>query len=150
MKQRSVVYRWVAVMGIAVLVLGAMMRFQSAQAQERDAFQQGQPPAPGFPQPPGGGFGGGGGFAGGRPMMGPMGGGSAIAVSGDSVYVIQGNSLFKFAANDLRLVKRVQLEMGPPPGGPGGPGFEGGPRRPGGEGERRRDGDRKDGERGER
>jgi hypothetical protein len=145
MKQSAVVVKWVGVLVVAGLVLGAMVRFQSAQAQDRrdPAVEQFQPPpgppgavpgAPGEPfGPPGGPLG--------RPMMG---GGVAIAVAGESVYVVQGNSLYKFNADDLRLIKRVTLEAGPPPGRPG---VEGRPARPRGEGDRRPEGDRRrDGE----
>ncbi|MCS6863059.1 MAG: hypothetical protein NZT92_22365 [Abditibacteriales bacterium] len=135
MKQSSVVVKWVGMFVVAALVLGAMVRFQSAQAQNRrdPAVEQFQPPPgpagePGFVPP---------GAPVGRPMMGPT-SGVAIAVAGESVYVVQGNSLYKFTADDLRLVKRVILEPGPLPGRPG---VEGRPDRPRGEGERRRDGE---------
>ncbi len=148
MKQSSVVVKGIGVFVVAGLVLGAMVRFQSVQAQDRrdPAVEQFQPPpgppgAPGFPGVPGApGFGQPGAPMG-RPMMG---GGAAIAVAGESVYVVQGNSLYKFNADDLRLIKRVTLEAGPPPGRPG---VEGRPDRPRGEGDRRPEGERRrDGE----
>jgi len=73
-------------------------------------------PAPGGA--PGGGFGGrGGGF------MGMMGGSTAIAVSGDSVYVVFMGTLFKFNADTLEEVAQVRLRPeGMPMMGPGGAG----------------------------
>lgn len=130
MKQSSVVVKWVGGLVVAGLVLGAMVRFQSAQAQNRQDPPVVQvPPPPGPPGEPG--F-----VPPGAPVGRPMMGGAAIAVQGESVYVVQGNSLYKFNADDLRLVKRVTLEPGPPPGRPRGEGD----RRP--EGERRREGER--------
>lgn len=48
------------------------------------------------------------------PMMGgmcSMTGSSAVTVSGDTIYVVKGNSLYKFD-RDLKLVKRAELEPG--------------------------------------
>jgi hypothetical protein len=54
-----------------------------------------------------------------------MGGGTAIAVSGDSVYVVYMGTLFKFNADTLEEVAQVQLKPAAlanlrPPGAPGG------------------------------
>ena len=55
--------------------------------------------------------------------MGPGGsGGAALAAHGDYVYVLRGNTLYQFAAKDLKLLNKVRLEadrpMGPPMGPP--------------------------------
>ncbi len=60
-------------------------------------------------------------------MMARMGGGTAIAVSGDSVYVIYMGTLFKFNADTLEEEAQVRLQpegmpMGGPPMAPGAPG----------------------------
>jgi hypothetical protein len=100
----------------------AVLSMVAVAAYAQDPRPRGEPPG-GYQSGPAGGFQGPG------PMMrGPVGGGgSAIAVSGDSVFVLQGNALYKFAAGDLTLIKRVQLAPPPPPGGSryeGGPGPE--------------------------
>ena len=72
-----------------------------------------------------------------RPFPGAR-GGAALAVHGDHVYVLSGNTLYQFAAEDLGLVKKVTLQeerpFGPPRGPRRGPG-EGRPdgRRPPGD-----------------
>lgn len=74
-----------------------------------------------------------------RMMMTRMMGSNSVAICahGDYIYVVRGNTLYQFTAEDLQLVNKVQLEerptMGRGPGGPGGPrpGGPGGPR-PGG------------------
>lgn len=64
-------------------------------------------------------------------MMARMGGGTAIAVSGESVYVIYMGTLFKFNADTLEEEAQVRLQpegmpgMGGRPGAPGAPGGAG-------------------------
>jgi hypothetical protein len=60
-------------------------------------------------------------------MMARMGGGAAIAVAGESVYVIYMGTLFKFNADTLEEEAQVRLQpqglpMGGRPGAPGAPG----------------------------
>ncbi len=54
--------------------------------------------------------------------MGPAGGGSvALAAHGDYVYVLRGNTLYQFAAEDLKLLNKVRLEEERPMPRPMGP-----------------------------
>lgn len=39
----------------------------------------------------------------------------AIAVAGDAVFVVKGNTLYKFSADDLSLIAKAELEEEPPP-----------------------------------
>jgi hypothetical protein len=60
-------------------------------------------------------------------MMGRMGGGAAIAVAGDYVYVVYMGTLFKVSADTLTVEHQVALQpqglpMGGRPGAPGAPG----------------------------
>lgn len=60
-------------------------------------------------------------------MMARMGGGTAIAVTGESVYVVYMGTLFKFNADTLEEEAQVRLQpqgmpgMGGAPGAPGAP-----------------------------
>ena len=65
-----------------------------------------------------------------RGMMGSV----AICVAGEHVYVVKGNTLYKFKAEDLTLVAKVALEKVPERGGPSGRG-----ERRGGQGRERPD-----------
>lgn len=110
----------------AVLVIGAVVAVAQPAQPGADPF--GQPPAAaGNPQGGPGGPGGRGGGMMGMPMMGMM-GSPAIAVAEGFVFVVQGGALYKFDANTLDLVKKVQFEEPPAFGGFGG----GGGRRGGG------------------
>lgn len=100
---------------LAIVLVVATVLFVLSRIQAQPA--QGQPPfgGPGL-QPP---------FAGPgspaimpprMPMMQP----AAICATDDFVYVFRGNTLYQFAAKDLRLVKKVTLEEErplPPPDG---------------------------------
>jgi len=99
---------------IGIVALGVLATAISVYAQ---------PPAGGAPGgAPGGGFGGPGGGRGGFMGM-MMGGGPAIAVAGDSVYVVYMGTLFKFNADTLEEIAQVQLKpealanLRPPGGG---------------------------------
>lgn len=105
----------------AMAVLAAVMALQVAPAWgQPDAPREGQgepgqrppqfpPDGPGGFQP---GWSGPGGF--GRFGMAGGGGPAALAVQGDYVYVVRGNTLFQFQVNGLKLVKKVTLEEEPP------------------------------------
>lgn len=74
---------------------------------------------PGQGQPGGGGQGGQGGFGGGRQGGGGFGGGMAtMTVSGDYLYILRGNNLYKVSTSDLRVVKEGMLPMPNQGGGP--------------------------------
>ena len=85
----------------------------------------------GFPGGPGGQ---GGGFPGGGPMgmMRGPGGGASLTATDKYVYVLQGNMLYQYSVEGLKLTAKVQLPQ--QQGGPGGPGGfpGGGPGGPGG------------------
>ena len=49
-----------------------------------------------------------------------------MVADGDSLYILQGNRLFKVSKSDLKVVKEGQLPMNPPMGGGGGQGGNGG------------------------
>ena len=95
------------------------------QQQYQDIQQRpGGPPAQGQP-----GFGGPPGQAGMMQNRGMGGGGGATMVAdGDSLYILQGNHLFKVGKSDLKVVKEGILPMPGPMGGgrPGEPGGGGG------------------------
>ena len=101
-----------AILVAVVLVAGVLLfcRLQSAYAQAPPPppGQPGQPPQ-GMPPTPG---------MEGRPFnMGPrsmmmpgmMGGPAAITAAGESVYVVQGNTLYQFNAKTLKLTNKAQL-----------------------------------------
>ena len=104
------------VLALAVAATVVWLGRQSpAAAQVPDmppAMDDGQlgPPSPMHPgmMPPGGGYGGY------RPMP-IMGGAAAIAAAGEYVYVVQGNTLYQFSANTLKLRNKAQLATTPPP-----------------------------------
>ena len=54
------------------------------------------------------------------------GGGATMVADGDSLYILQGNRMFKVSKSDLRVVKEGNLPMNPPMGGGGGQGGNGG------------------------
>jgi hypothetical protein len=146
--------RWCGIAaGAAALVAGSFLLGQRAQAQQPPPAASGRPnrtgrlvaPQPGATPAPGPGFspgregfaaGGGGGFPGGFDAGGyrggppmphfPPPGGSALAATPTTVYVLQGGSLYAFDAKSLHLITQARI---PGPGGPGGPpppGFGGG------------------------
>lgn len=121
------------------IAIAAAAPAETAQAQPQPP--PGRPPMPGgvggappFPGPPPG-FGGAFGFGFGGPGFGPpfpLGSPpTAMAVSGNSLYILRGNTVFKLDANTLQVQR--QTELPPPSEGPrppGVPGF-GAPRPPG-------------------
>jgi hypothetical protein len=40
-------------------------------------------------------------------------GGGSVAANAEYVYVLQNNTLFQFAANDLKPIKNIQLDGAP-------------------------------------
>jgi hypothetical protein len=104
---------WTAFLGVALgsLLMAGWLAPGQAGAQPPEALT------------PNGAWGGFGGPGMGRPMRPPSSG--ALAVSGKYVYVLQGNSLFQFSAEDLTQLKKVDLpaetfplpEAPPPPPG---------------------------------
>ena len=99
---------------MVVLLLGGLLAYALAQAP--GGFQGGGAGAQGAQ-----------GGQGNRPMMGGMRGmmgmmgGAAIAVSGDAVFVVRGNTLFKFDAETLELLAQAEMPMPEMPQMPGGP-----------------------------
>jgi hypothetical protein len=95
-----------AVIAAATLTVAALGVHQFANAQQ----DQNPPPA----APPGG-FGGGAGRFGG---FGGFGGGTTMAVSGSSVYIVRGNTIYRLDSTDLSVKAQADLPM--PAGGQGG------------------------------
>ena len=133
-----------AVLAVMVAVTGVVTLWPPLQVLAQPDRERDRDEGPGAQRPP---FGRGGpgefergrdefGGPGGMPLLGGGRGGAALAVSGEYVYVLHGNTLYQFAAEDLKLVKKVTLEedrpMGPPMGPPGGERRDFGGRRPGG------------------
>lgn len=123
-----------ATCAVTIVVIGVIALGPATQvlAQPEAQGDQGAPPDEGFqPRPqPGfqprlggpGGPGGPGGFGGPGFNLRTAGlrGGGALAVSGEHVFVLYGNTLYQFAADDLKLIKKVTLQQERPFGPPGG------------------------------
>lgn len=106
---------------IGALSIGATLSNSNAQAADNTPVTQGAPPGPGAqrgqgqpgqpgqfgPQGPGGGM-----------MMGG-GGGTAMVVDADSLYIVQGNRLFKVRKSNLEVIAQGTLPMMRPPEGIG-------------------------------
>ena len=120
---------WLAAGVPALVLLAVLVAFSDALAQPSGKTQKGGTPQTGGvagngQRGGGGGFGGGGGgqgggggFGGGGQGSGGFGGGGfgggSVAANAEYVYVLQNNTLFQFAANDLKPIKSVPLEGAP-------------------------------------
>ena len=114
---------WLAAGVSALVLLAVLVAFSDALAQPSGKTQKdGSPQTVGVAgsgqRGGGGGFGGGGGgFGGGGQGGGGFGGGGfgggSVAANAEYVYVLQNNTLFQFAANDLKAIKSVPLEGAP-------------------------------------
>ena len=122
---------WLAAGFAALALVAAFVAFSDALAQSSGKAQQGGSQQTG--QRAGGGFGGGGGgqgggfggggggqgggFGGGGGGQGGGGfggfGGGSVAANAEYVYVLQNNTLFQFAASDLKPIKNVPLDGAP-------------------------------------
>lgn len=130
---------------LAALTIGAVaipLTITTSFAQETNAtVKQGTSAAPasqgGFGNPPQGGPGQGGppgqggsqfrpsqGMPGGGMMMGGGGGGGGTAMvdDGNSLFIVQGNRVFKLNKSDLKVAAQGELPRPQMPGGPGGGG----------------------------
>lgn len=87
---QSKVLKWLSIVMLAIVLIGTGWYLQRAQAQPRG--------------------GGGGNFGGGSPS--PL-YSSAITQREGYLYVVHGNTLYKFTEKEMNLVKRVELS--PPP-----------------------------------
>ena len=130
-RERIKIGAWMAVGSALTICAAATM--QHAQAQRQGGQGQGGfgGQGGGFPGGGGqggfpGGQGGPGGFGGPMGMMRGPGGGASLTATDKYVYVLQGNMLYQYSVDGLKLTAKVQLPQ--QQGGPGGPGgFPGGP-----------------------
>lgn len=112
-------------LGIGIATISHQAMAQGTQPRRGDDARPGAE-RPGAPrgEGEGGGFGGrfgGGGFGGpmGPGMMGMMGGGATLTANQSTVFVLRGNRLFAYDANNLRLRAQAEIPM-PQPRGEGG------------------------------
>lgn len=136
-RERIKIGAWMAVGSALTICAAATMQHAQAQrggGQGGGGGFGGQGGGQGFPGGggqggfPGGPGGQGGGFPGGGPMgmMRGPGGGASLTATDKYVYVLQGNMLYQYSVDGLKLTAKVQLPQ--QQGGPGGPGgFPGGP-----------------------
>ena len=134
MRSQSLVYVLIGAIAAGAMT-SAIARQEPAQGQEPG--QIGPPPGqfgggqgggpggqgggPGGQGGGPGGFGGpGGGGQGGRGGFGGGGGSAAMVEDSTSLYILQGNRLFKISKSDLRVEKQGELPAPPRPGGVGG------------------------------
>lgn len=139
MQTRKIMSTALAVLAVTVTAIGILMLCTTSEVvaqREPDRDRESAPPRR-QPPPERGGqreFGpgrGGQGRFGAMPPLAGMRGGVALAAHGEYVYVLRGNTLYQFAAKDLKLVNKVTLEEDRPMGQPGGPRRRPTDRRPG-------------------
>lgn len=119
----------VAVVAVATLPPASTVLAQPEPPSEDEGAPGPMPPLHRFGGEPE--FGPGPGFPGGPGALSPFAraaGAADLRIHGDHVYVLHGNTLYQFAAEDLKLVKKVSLQEEPRFGPPAGRRRLGGPR----------------------